>query len=408
LYGKDKIESVKNHFGVATASRPNGKLIWVHAASVGESLAALTFINHMKKQHPDWSVLLTTITVTSADILTGRITSISNCIHQFVVADNPIWIRKFLDHWRPDAAVFMESEIWPNILQVLQKEKIPTFLVNARLSPQSFRRWSRFDGFFASILSKFTCILAQSAADTERYAHFSPSNTKCMDNLKYSNAILPCDDALLKRFRSICLSSKVLVAASTHEGEEEIVIELHKRLKNHINLVTIIIPRHTTRVKSICDLLKHQGVDFALRSEVTYDSRCHRDTEIFCIDTFGEVGTFFRLADICFVGGSLVPIGGHNIYEPVSLGKPVLHGPYMDNAIEVRNFLSEKQVAFQVKNIDEFFEISLRLFSNPDQLEEISRRAIAICRNDALKQIDEAMEAVFSANPIVIKEKEFG
>ncbi|MDR2766055.1 MAG: hypothetical protein LBB63_01145, partial [Holosporaceae bacterium] len=215
LWGKDRIECVRNRFGVASADRPAGRLMWVHAASVGESLAAMTFIRHMKKRHPDWGVLLTTVTVTSADLLSGRMGGLDNCIHQFVVADNPIWVRRFLRHWCVNAAVFLESEIWPSIVRELHRYGIPTFLLNARLSPKSFRRWSRWGKFFTSILGKFTAILAQSEMDAERYAKFSPSNTESMDNLKYANAPLPCDDVLLARCSRICSGRMVLVAAST-------------------------------------------------------------------------------------------------------------------------------------------------------------------------------------------------
>ncbi|MDR2067671.1 MAG: 3-deoxy-D-manno-octulosonic acid transferase [Holosporaceae bacterium] len=390
LYGKDRIESVKNHFGIATAQRRSGKLVWVHAASVGESLAALTFIRHLKKQFTDVNVLLTTITVTSADVLASKITSIDNCCHQFSVADNQFWVKRFLDYWKVDAAIFLESEIWPNAVHMLHNRRIPIFLLSARLSPRSFRRWKLFKGFFTSILEKFNCILAQSEIDRERYAFFSPNNTRRIDNLKYANALLPCNEPLLSKFKKICSRKKVLVAASTHEGEEDIIIDAHKKLKNNFDLVTVIIPRHTARVKNICALLKKQGLNFSLRSEIIDDSPTK--SEIFCVDTFGEVGTFFRLADLCFVGGSLTPVGGHNIYEPVALGKPVLHGPFMDNALEVRDFLREKKVAFEVKDVGEIVKICADFFSNEKKLRAVSKQAASACRNESLKQIDEIMQ----------------
>jgi 3-deoxy-D-manno-octulosonic-acid transferase len=390
LYGKDRIESVKNHFGVATAKRCSGKLIWVHAASVGESLAALTFIKDLKERFKDVNILLTTITVTSADVLASKITSISNCCHQFSVADNPSWIKKFLDHWNVDVAIFLESEIWPNTIHMLHDRRIPAFLLSARLSPRSFQRWKSLKSFFTSVLKKFNCILAQSEVDRERYAFFSPRNTKRIDNLKYANAVLPCNETLLNRFEKLCFNKKVLVAASTHEKEEDMIIEAHKKLKNSFDLVTIIIPRHTTRVKNVCALLKKHNLIFSLRSEIIDDSQT--ESEIFCIDTFGEVGTFFRLADLCFVGGSLIPVGGHNIYEPVALGKPVLHGPFMDNALEVRDFLHEKNVAFEVKDVDEIVKTCTDFLSNEKKLRAVSKLATSVCRNKSLKQINEIMQ----------------
>ncbi|MDR0678494.1 MAG: 3-deoxy-D-manno-octulosonic acid transferase [Holosporaceae bacterium] len=384
LYGKDKIEGVKNHFGVATIKRPIGTLIWIHAASIGESMSALTYINHVKKQFPELHILLTTVTVTSANILSTKITKIPGCYHQFVVADNPIWIEKFLNHWSPGAVFFLESEIWPNIVDSIYGRKIPLFLLNARLSTKSFDRWKLFKKNFQTILEKFTCILAQSEIDEEKFRFFSPKNIKRIDNLKYANDPLPCDNNLLKVFQKICGNKKVFVAASTHEKEEETILEAHKKLKAKFDLVTFIIPRHLTRVGKICEIFTNYDVKFSLRSENNFSL----DAEIFCVDTFGEVGTFFRLADVCFVGGSLVPIGGHNIYEPVMLGRPVLHGPFMDNALEVTEMLKQKQIAFEVKNADEIYKVCCELLLNPEKLKKICELAVDMTQNRSLEQID--------------------
>ncbi|MDR2157904.1 MAG: 3-deoxy-D-manno-octulosonic acid transferase, partial [Holosporaceae bacterium] len=396
---KDRTESVCNHFGIATLERPAGDLVWIHAASIGESTAALTYIKHLKKQFPQLNILLTTITVTSADMLYPKIASIAGCCHQFAVADSVVWVRKFLDYWRPNAAFFLESEIWPNIVDSLFERKIPAFLLNARLSFRSFARWRPLKSFFADTLRKFTCILAQSETDVERFSFFSPENAKRIDNLKYANELLPCNDELLNIFRKICAGKKVFVAASTHEKEEQIILEAHKKLKSTFDLVTFIIPRHLTRVKRICEICDEYEVKYSLRSEENFSADC----EVFCVDTFGEVGTFFRLADICFVGGSLAPIGGHNIYEPVALGKPVLHGPFMDNAMEARDLLGRKQAAFQINNADEICKICSRLLSDSAQLKKVSEFAAAAAKNESLKQIDDIIRLpkYLSDNPVV-------
>jgi 3-deoxy-D-manno-octulosonic-acid transferase len=386
LYGKDKIENVKNHFGVPNIERPSGKLIWIHAASVGESTSALTYINHIKKQFSNLNILLTTITVTSAEILYPKIAKISKCYHQFVVADNPSWVKRFLDYWNPNVAIFLESEIWPSIVDDLFRREIPIFILNARLSPRSFKRWRWIKNFLSETLQKFNCILAQSELDRQRYAFFSPSNTKRIDNLKYANAILPCDDNILKIFEKITAEKKVFVAASTHEKEEDIILEAHKKLRKKFDLVTIIIPRHLTRIKRVCEIIKKHGCLFSLLSEI---DRATSENEIYCIDTFGEVGTFFRLADVCFVGGSLIPIGGHNIYEAAALGKPVLHGQFMDNTLEIRDFLKSENLAFEVKNSEEIFDICSRLLSEENLLQNIFQKAALITRNESLKEIDE-------------------
>ena len=388
LYGKDKYESVKNHFGVATVKRPEGKLMWVHAVSIGESAAALTYIKHVKKLYPNINVLITTTTVTSADILAPKIAQIDGCYHQFAVVDNPFWVKKFLDYWKVDVAMFLESEIWPNIIYELHSRKIPTYLLNARLSPRSFARWKLLKTLFANTISKFSAILAQSKLDKERFAFFSPTNTFQTDNLKYANAVLPVNEALFGIFRHICAGKKVFVAASTHEKEEEIILAAHKQLKEQFDIVTIIIPRHLTRVKNICALLNRSGLSYALRSQTTEDTKA----EIFCIDAFGEVGTFFALADVCFVGGSLVPIGGHNIYEPIASGKPVLHGSYMANALEVRDFLHREKVAFEVQNADDIAELCTKIFTDKKFAQQLSERIKNLSKNDALLQIDKIVK----------------
>ncbi|MDR1334362.1 MAG: 3-deoxy-D-manno-octulosonic acid transferase [Holosporaceae bacterium] len=382
FYGKDRWKDVENHFGVATLERPKGKLYWIHSASIGESTSALTYVRHLKKQHPELNILMTTITVTSTDMLLPKIEKIDGCFHQFAVADNPAWIRKFLDHWKPDAAFFLESEIWPNMIDSLHRNKIPIFLLNARLSPRSFKRWRHFHEFFAATLRRFNGILAQSDVDAARFSFFSPHNVELIDNLKYANEPLPCNGELYEIFQNICAGKRIFVAVSTHEKEEEVILEAHRKLKAQFPIVTIIVPRHLTRIKRICEIFQKHDVAFSLRSAP------QKNSEVFCVDSFGEIGTFLRLADVCFVGGSLVPVGGHNIYEPIVFGKPVLHGPFMDNAPEMRDFLAEKKIAFQVKNAEDISEICGELFTNGARVKQIAELATQIAKNDALRQID--------------------
>lgn len=393
LYGKDNFHDVKNHFGIPTVARPNGPLIWIHAASIGESTSALTYIKHLKKNQKNLNVLLTTITVTSAKILETKLKNFEGCIHQFVVADNPSWVKKFLDYWCPNQAIFLESEIWPNTVSELHQRKIPIFLLNARLSPRSFQRWSYFAKSFSSILKKFTGILAQSDLDFQRYKKFSSDNVFKIDNLKYVNDLLPCNDELLKQLKKFCANKKVFVAASTHFGEEEEILKSHLQLKKIFPLITIIIPRHLNRIREICSLFEKYKIQFLLRSEMNSEKFSEsKNFDVILIDTFGEVGTCFRVADVTFVGGSLVHVGGHNIYEPATFGKPVLHGPHMGNAIEVRDFLSENQIAFEVKSYEDIFKYCREFFSDKKLLEDIEKNSKRITKNNSLNQIDAIMK----------------
>lgn len=387
LYGKDNWKDVQNHFGQPTRARPNGELVWIHAVSIGESTSALTYIKHLKEKNKLLNILLTTTTVTSAKIVESKLKNIEGCIHQFSVADNSRWIKKFLDYWKPKKAFFLESEIWPNTVDELYKRNIPLFLLNARLSPKSCERWSCIKGFFSSILKKFTAILAQSELDEQRFKFFSDQNVFRIDNLKYANSPLPCNDELLSKLKEICKTKRVLVAASTHHGEEEEILKAHMELRKEFDLITVIIPRHLNRIDEIIRLFDKYQVTHQLRSELSSSS-----TDIICVDTFGEVGTCFRLADVTFVGGSLVPIGGHNVYEPIVFGKPVLFGPHMDNALEVRDFVLKNQVGFEVKSHEDIASYCRNFFLHPELLEKIRIKTKALTHNESLHQIDEIIE----------------
>lgn len=387
LYGKDNWKDVQNHFGQPNKPRPDGELIWIHAVSIGESTAALTYVKHLKEKNPLLNILLTTTTVTSAKILKSKLQNIVGCLHQFSVADNPKWIRKFLNYWKPKQAFFLESEIWPNTIDELYKRNIPLFLLNARLSPRSFKRWSFLKEFLSSILRKFTGILAQSKLDEQRFKFFSDKNVFRIDNLKYANPPLPCNDELLSKLKKICKNKKVFAVASTHNKEEEEILKAHLELRKEFDLVTIIIPRHLNRIVEIAKLFDKYQVTYQLRSKLFSSA-----TDIICVDTFGEVGTCFRLADVTFVGGSLVPIGGHNVYEPVVFGKPVLFGPYMDNAIEARDLVLHNQVGFEVKSYKNIVSYCRRFFLHPELLKRIETKTKDLTHNESLHQIDEIIK----------------
>ncbi len=414
LYGKDHWSDVQNHFGKPNKKRPEGELIWIHAASIGESTSALTYIKHLKKQNKELNVLLTTITVTSAQILESKLKNIEGCIHQFVVADNPFWVRRFLDYWKPSRAFFLESEIWPNIMDELYKRKIPAFLLNARLSERSYKRWKHFENFFSSILKKFTAILAQSELDAQRYGDFAGANVFKIDNLKYANDPLPCNQEIFSVLKQKYANKKILVAASTHAGEEEEILKAHIELKKEFDLITIIIPRHLTRINEVTKLFKDYNVSYVLRSNLIQqqntkfrdlsgiklsdnnlsnnDQTVSNLPKILCVDVFGEVGTYFRLANITFVGGSLVPIGGHNIYEPIALKKPVLFGPHMENALEVRDLILSNEIGFEVKSYIDIVDYCRKFFTNKDLTNQVQERILGVTHNESLLQIDQIVE----------------
>lgn len=317
--------------GIASRARPEGCVIWLHAASVGESISALSLIDRLIHDYPAATVVITTGTVTSADIMQNRLPS--GAIHQYIPVDRPAWVKRFLDHWRPDVALWMESEFWPNLLRAIAARDIPLILINARVSPLSFTGWGRLPRTIARLLSCFTLCLAQSEKDAERLRALGAVSVRTPGNLKFAAAPLPVDQGLLIKMMDSIGQRPVWLAASTHDGEDQAVIDAHRALAGrHPNLLTIIVPRHPARGPSIEALAAADGLRVALRSA---DPAIRPDTEIYIADTVGELGLFYRLSPVAFIGGTLIPHGGQNLLEAAKLGCAVIHGLSMTNFTEI-------------------------------------------------------------------------
>ncbi|MEO8715442.1 MAG: 3-deoxy-D-manno-octulosonic acid transferase, partial [Acetobacteraceae bacterium] len=313
--------------GVDSTPRPGGKLLWVHAASVGESVSILPVLSALDNH--DLSVLLTTGTVTSATLMAERLSvlKLTRVLHRFAPLDVPRWAARFLDHWRPDAVAFVESELWPNLLAGCRARAIPTMLVNARLSARSFARWQRAPGFAAHVVGHFDLVQAQSADDAERLRALGGVRVSAPGNLKLAAPALPADGAELERLRVTLAGRPCWVAASTHPGEEAIVLDAHRRLAPMWpGLLTILVPRHPERGAEVAALTC--GIAMARRSLGAPPP----PEGLWIADTLGELGLWYRLAAGALVGRSLVkPGGGQNPLEPARLGCPVAAGPFMDN-----------------------------------------------------------------------------
>ncbi len=313
--GKEIGERLPERRGQATLARPEGRLFWFHAASVGETLSLLPVIGALEGRA---RVLLTTGTVTAARLAAERLPEFA--LHQFAPLDVPGWVRRFLDHWRPDCSVFVESELWPATLIALDARRIPRFLVNASLSARSAARWRRAPGLARDLLGGFRAVHAQSSADAERLAALGAAPVLRWGNLKYASALLPVDEAALADMRRE-LQGPVWVAASTHPGEETVVIAAHRLLAQRLpEITTVIVPRHPARGAEIAALAG--GLPVARRAQGASPRG-----GIYVADTLGELGLFYRLCPCAFVGGSLVAIGGHNLAEAARLGAALLTGP---------------------------------------------------------------------------------
>jgi 3-deoxy-D-manno-octulosonic-acid transferase len=330
--GKELRERITERYGHG-AARPPGRLVWLHAASVGETMSVLPLIEALARRDAAPCFLVTTGTVTSARLLAERLPPAlaPRVAHRFAPLDVPRWVARFLDGWRPDAAIFVESELWPNLIAATAARGIPLGLVNARMSARAARRWSRAPGLARRVLSAFTLVLAQTEDDAARFRALGAPGAICRGNLKFAAPPLPADAAELARLAALMGDRPAWVAASTHPGEEALVIGAHRRLAPaHPGLLTILVPRHPERGAEVAALAGDIPV---ARRAAGQDPDAA--TQILVADTLGELGLWYRLARLAFVGGSLVPHGGQNPLEPARLGCPVVTGPHTWNFAEI-------------------------------------------------------------------------
>src|SRR5262249_8975646 len=325
--GKEEPARRSERYGRASAPRPKGFLAWFHASSVGEANAALPVIESIAAERPEVRMLLTTGTVTSARLARSRLPK--DVVHQYVPLDNEGFVQRFLQHWRPDLAVLVESEIWPNLVLETKAHGIPLLLINGRMSTSSFRRWRRRPGMSRPIFSAFDLVLAQNDSLAERFAQLGASRALDVGNLKADAPPPPIDLPGKRRLAAALTGRTVFLAASTHHGEEDMIAVAHLKMKpNKADLLTIILPRHPARGKAIAEALRAANRSAALPSEGKLPEPA---TDIYVADTIGELGLFYAVAPVAFVGGSLVPRGGQNPVEPIKLGAAVLTGPNWQN-----------------------------------------------------------------------------
>jgi 3-deoxy-D-manno-octulosonic-acid transferase len=340
--GKEHPSRLNERYGQSKVARPKGPLVWVHGASVGELMAVIPLIERLREK--EFAVLCTSGTVTSANLAEQRMPK--GVIHQFVTLDAPRYVRRFLDHWRPDLALFVESDLWPNLITTGARRGVPLILVNGRVSERSFGRWRRLPGTIAALLRCFDLCLAQSAADADRIRELGAPHVTMTGNLKLDVPEPPAEPGSLMALKTAIGERTVIAGASTHAGEETMLIEAHRRLRGSFaGLVTIVAPRHPDRGPGILEIAHAAGLKARLRSRGELPEG---DTDIYVADTLGELGLIYRLAPIVFVGGSLASHGGQNPIEPIKLGAAILHGPNVWNFAEIYDALDKSRGAEQV------------------------------------------------------------
>ena len=322
--GKETPGRIAERRGEPGAARPEGPLVWVHGASVGEFVAALPLVERLCGE--GLAVLMTTGTVTSARLAAARLPQ--GALHQFVPLDMPAFVARFLDHWRPDLALFVESELWPNTVLTAAARRVPLVLVNGRMSARSFSRWRRLPRTIAGLLSRFDLCLVRSRDDAERFAALGAPHVRVTGNLKFDVPALPVDPDGLAALLGATAGRTVVAAASTHPGEEHAVVSAHCRIRtSHPDVLTIIAPRHPQRGREVADVAAAAGLRPALRSAGGLPDDC----DVYVFDTLGELGLVYRIAPMVFMGGSLVPHGGQNPIEAIKFGAAILHGPHVGN-----------------------------------------------------------------------------
>jgi 3-deoxy-D-manno-octulosonic-acid transferase len=326
--GKEEQPRLRERLGHAAAPRPGGPLVWIHGASVGESLSHLPLVERFVRERPDIAVLVTSGTATSAALLAQRLPP--GVIHQYVPIDAPGAARRFIDHWRPDLAVFVESELWPNLLIEARARGARLALLAARISEASAKAWGRAPAAARAMLGLFDLIYAQDGR-TAAWIEGQGAEVAGRLDLKRAASPLPCDDAALERLLGEIGGRGVVAAASTHEGEEALIADVVRSLGAQPLL--ILVPRHPERGAGVAEALRAAGWRVAQRSA---GEPIGPETQAYVADTLGELGLFYRLADVVVMGASLIEgLSGHNPLEPARLGKPVISGPNVDAFAEV-------------------------------------------------------------------------
>jgi 3-deoxy-D-manno-octulosonic-acid transferase len=382
--GKEDEARMSEKLGHPGIVRPEGPLVWIHGASVGECLAALPLVDALLKS--DRNVLVTSGTVTSAQLMADRLPG--RAIHQYAPLDTPAATRRFLDYWKPAAGLFVDSEIWPNVLRGAHARGVRLAMVNGRMSERSFIGWRRAPRVAAALLSLFDTCLVQDAATAKRLTQLGAPRVTITGSLKADAPPLPADEKKLDALRTAIAGRPVLLAASTHPGEDETTLPAQDILHRQFpDLLTIIAPRHPNRGADIAMLC---GTRPSLRR--SQNKLPVRSTEVYIADTIGELGLLYRLTPFAFIGGSLIPHGGQNPLEAARLGCAVLAGTHTENFTQAYGAIFAAQGAGRVSSAPQIAEMAARLITNPAEAKTMGDAA-----SEAAAALGGAVEKTLSA-----------
>ena len=394
--GKEERARKSERYGYASAPRPEGPLVWVHAASVGETNAVVPLIKEISRR--GITVLLTTGTVTSATIARSRLEH--EVIHQYVPLDLKPVVDRFLEYWQPDLALFAESEIWPVTIMELGRRHIPQILVNARISDRSFRRWSMAPRLASALFENMSLVIAQSDADAQHFQELGALPVLISGNLKADSDMPPADPLTLARLKTQLSGRSTWAAISTFDGEEKAAAQVHKALKARMDLVTIIVPRHPERCDEIEEMLASEGLNVARRSR---NDGIVAGTDVYLGDSIGEMSLYLQMTEIAFVGRSLTANGGQNPLEPAMMGCAVLSGGHVGNFRESYQTLARNGSARMVRDTEMLAKAVYYLVTN-----EAARHAMIDAGLQTVHQMRGALQATLRGlepyiNPLTMK-----
>ena len=365
--GKEDPSRLGERLGFPSLPRPHGQLVWLHGASLGESLSLLPLIERFIQRGIE--VLVTTGTPGSARLLGARLPA--GAFHQYLPLDAPRFVARFLDHWRPDLALFAESEIWPNFVGAVHARGAPLVLVNARISETSAERWRAAPGVGAKLFGKIDLCLAQDAENAARFLGLGARRAQVAGNLKFDVPAPPADPLKLAALQGALGARPVFAAVSTHPGEESLVLGAHLDLaRDFPDLLTIVAPRDPARGEEIAGLARERGLSAGLRS---LGELPRRETQIYIADTIGELGLIFRSAGLVFMGRSLTPGGGHNPIEPAKFGCVILHGTSVEDFAEVYAELDAAGAAVSVLDAPGLARAARALLLKPARMRKMGR-----------------------------------
>lgn len=374
----------KERFGFSSVARPNGKLVWFHGASLGEINSAMSFMNDMIKRYPNVKILITYASSNADKVFSRKLKDNSDFICQYIPVDVPFCVERFMRYWKPSIGFFIDSELWPSLLSSTNKHRIPMFLLNSRITQQTFKNFSNFFGrkMFNEMMSAFNFIFATSKTDEKFLKLLMPLDThqkiKMFESLKYSAPPLVPNEAKLREIQEMIGNRLRWVAASTHKtdiAEEHGVFAAHAEIiKQYPDSLLILCPRQYNRTPEICDIAKKYNLSYAIRSK---DEKVTDKTNVYIVDTLGEMGIFYSITDIVFIGRSLVNLGGSNPIEPMQLKSVTITGRYYQNFKDIIDEMLEKQVIVGLRNSKQLGEIVKRCFDkeNIDDLNDIIKRS---------------------------------